>query len=73
MARTDTEKRVRLLQKKLHTTHLEIEQLQAECQHPSDRVTKECGANQGNLLDKDIFWRSYHCEICDKRWTEYYE
>lgn len=68
------QKKVISLKLKKSQIDLEINKIQEECPHPDSLVTKKYGANTGNYdPHSDFYWTNYHCQICDKWWTEHKE
>lgn len=66
----DIKTRVRQLKNIIKDSHDELSDHQEFCTH-SD-VTKQSGGSTGNYdPSADCYWVDYHCNICDKRWTEY--
>lgn len=66
-----TKQRVRVVQKLIKKYETELEELQKECMHPSDKVTKKYAADTGNYdPTADHYWIDLHCSNCDKSWTE---
>lgn len=48
-----------------------LAEIQEECSHPRHCVTKKHEANTGGYdVGSDRYWTNFHCNLCDKRWTE---
>lgn len=55
---------------KLELLKKQISNYQNKCQHKN--TEHEHGANTGNWdPSNNIYWTTYHCLDCNKRWTEY--
>ena len=49
----------------------ELKSIQEECSHPKACLTKEYGSDTGIWCRyDDSYWTNFHCNLCDKRWTE---
>lgn len=55
----------------------EIEKLQAmrkaiqdECCHPKLCLTIQNHSGGDEWSRQEYYWRSYHCGLCDKRWSD---
>lgn len=49
-----------------------LSDLQGECAHPN--VISKHGGNTGNYCPADnVYWTSYNCPDCGRRWTVYKE
>lgn len=63
-----TKTKLKQIRTKQVKAELELEQLQAECEHPNRLV--KYGANTGNwCASDDSYWIDIFCPDCEKMWT----
>jgi len=49
----------------------QIDAIQEACSHPEAAVIKKHGSNTGNYdPSSDCYWTDFHCQLCDKFWTQ---
>lgn len=57
------------LKHKLSKVYAEINELQAECDHPAEYYTKTACSSTGNYdPTQDIYWYDHKCTLCGKFW-----
>lgn len=47
----------------------EIKQIQSECSHPPSVRETRHHDNDPDPLEQLVRYRTYHCGLCDARWT----
>jgi len=64
-----------LHQFEINKIKIKISEVQKSCTHPEEyKIRTGGGANTGNYdPSSDCYWSNYHCELCNKKWTEYYD
>jgi hypothetical protein len=63
--------KVEEIKNEISELYAKLKNIQSECSHPSDCITKKHGSDTGNWdRNEDCYWTDFHCSLCDKKWTE---
>jgi hypothetical protein len=62
------------LKQQIKELESKIASIQKECSHPKEALDEKSGSDSGNYdPSADISWVKYHCHLCDKKWTDYFD
>jgi hypothetical protein len=59
------------LKAQISELNLKIAKIQEECSHPQYCLDVKHRSSTGNYdPSQDCYWTEYHCQLCDKHWSE---